>query len=375
MKTGTQRKICIILGPPDDRRCFDLFNWLRVEHPEWRFAITAAKLSVMERQLYPDVRLFPSKSAEAILMLVKADPETSYVYLPFFEDDIKDVLQYRSAWPTNFKALLPDIEKFALATNKLLFTDYFQNRNLVAKSYTRAALEASFPEGGVVSKPALGRGAIGMKFITSPEALEDIFPGDVIQEKLGDGHSVTGAFFFCVDGEVKVHYQHRRLRTYPSTGGVSVYAAIENIPQIARKGAEILKDLQWNGLAMLEFLPHSQSGEYLAIECNTRLWGSCQLGEFAGYAPVEAYILHCLGESMPVKNLRPNARINWYFPYQILYVLGNPFSRLGKLFPEKDTSYISATRAGMYRSLLYILYNVFNRHKWEILWKKITKSR
>lgn len=375
MKTASTKKNCIILGPPDDRRCFDLFNWLRVEHREWKFGITAAKLTAIERQLYPDVILFSAKSAEGILRQVKTDPETRYVYLPFFEDDIRDLLQYRSEWPANFKVQLPESESFTRATNKLLFTEYLQNRNLVAKSYTQEELRTSFPEGGVVSKPALGRGAIGMKFIESPDKLDGLFPGDVIQEKLGDGHSVTGAFFFCLEGEVKVHYQHRRLRTYPASGGVSVYAAIEDIPEIAHKGAEILRDLQWNGLAMLEFLPHPQSGEYLAIECNTRLWGSCLLGEFAGYAPVETYIMHCLDEGMPAKVIRPQARINWYFPYQILYVLGNPFSRFGKLFPEKETAYISATRAGLYRSLLYIMYNVFNRHKWEILWKKISKSR
>ncbi len=116
MKAGTQRKICIILGPPDDRRCFDLFNWLRVEHPEWKFGVSAAKLSVMERQLYPDVTLIPSNSADAILLLVKADPATSYVYLPFFEDDIKDVLQYRSVWPMNLNVLLPYSEIFSLCT-------------------------------------------------------------------------------------------------------------------------------------------------------------------------------------------------------------------------------------------------------------------
>lgn len=373
MKQQPKDGVVIILGPPDDRRCFDLFNWLRVEHPEWQFAITASKGADLNKMIYPGALYLPAGSSAALLDAVRAKPANTFVYLPFFEKDIEGLLAISKEWPENFRALLPKAESFLIAVNKASFTAHFQDMGLVPKSFSLAELQLHFPETGVVAKPPLGRGAIGMRFINNRSQLNHIQADDVIQEKLGDGHSVIGAFYLCYEGKVIVHHQHRRILTYPADGGVSTHAACEHIPEIAEKGTQILESLGWEGLAMLEFLPQRQTGAYLAIECNTRLWGSCLLGEYAGYAPVETYINLCLGNAVPDKPKRPNAQIVWYFPYQLLHVLKKPHRRLKKLLPEKNTCYISQTRAGMFRGSMFVLSNILNRRKWQIMWNKLRK--
>jgi hypothetical protein len=372
---ASEKKTVLILGPSDDRRCFDLYNWFRRKHPEWGFALAVSKLKLFDRLLYPGAIALPSGSPQQMLDSVALMKQYIFVYLPFFEDDIAALLLLKKHWPDNFRALLPTPESFETARDKYSFTARFQGMDLVPAMFDKQQLTNNFPAEGIVSKPRRGRGAIGMRFHADSSSLAKVPDDDVIQEKLGDGKSVTGVFFCCAGGKVLVQHQHRRLRTYPSSGGVSVSAEIIHIQEIAAKGEAMMQALNWEGLAMLEFLPHPADGSQLAIECNTRLWGSCLLGEYAGYAPVEAYICLCLGLPLPKNNIIENAQLVWYFPYQLLYVLRNPFSRLRSLFPEKNTAYISATGAGLFRALLFILNNVFNARKWTILFNKALKRR
>lgn len=369
-KPDREKKVVLILGPSDDRRCFDLFNWFRKKQPHWGFALSTVRLNIMEQLLYPGAFALQSSTPQHMLQSVASMPQCTFVYLPFFEDDIAALLLLKKQWPDNFSALLPSAENFETARDKYSLTARFQGMDLVPELFDKQLSGNDFPANGVVSKPRRGRGAIGMRFHTDVSSLKKVPDEDVIQEKLGDGKSVTGAFFCCAGGQIFAHHQHRRLRTYPTSGGVSVDAEIIHIPEIASKGEAILQALNWEGLAMLEFLPHPSTGSQLAIECNSRLWGSCLLGEYAGYAPVEAYICLCLGLPLPKNNIIEHARLVWYFPYQLLYVLKNPFIRLKSLFPEKNTAYISATGAGTFRALLFILNNVFNARKWGILFKK-----
>lgn len=369
------KSVVLILGPSDDRRCFDLFNWFRKKQPQWRFALAKSKLSVVEKMLYPDAIALPADTAQQLLQSVASKPQHIFVYLPFFEDDIATLLTLKTQWPVNFRALLPACEDFETARDKFSFTARFQGMDLVPAIFDKQVLSHNFPANGVVSKPRRGRGAIGMRFHTNVTSLEGVPEDDVIQEKLGDGKSVTGAFFCCSGGKVVAHHQHRRLRTYPSTGGVSVSAGVVYLPEIAAKGASIMQTLNWEGLAMLEFLPHPATGSQLAIECNTRLWGSCLLGEFAGFGIVETYVCLCLGITLPENTVRKEARLVWYFPYQVFYVLQNPFKRFRLIFPEENTAYISATGAGVFRALLFILNNVFNARKWGILFKKAFRKK
>jgi len=374
-KENDSQNVVLILGPSDDRRCFDLFNWFRKKQPQWGFALTKSRLSIPERLLYPGAFALPAASAQQLLQSVASRPQFTFVYLPFFEDDIAALLSIKPQWPQNFKALLPAFEDFETARDKYSFTARFQATGHVPAMFDKSVSASDFPAGGVVSKPRRGRGAIGMRFHDDVATLAKVPDEDVIQEKLGDGRSVTGAFFCCTGGRVVAHHQHRRLRTYPSTGGVSVSAGIVHLPGIAARGEAIMKALHWEGLAMLEFLPHPVTGEQLAIECNTRLWGSCLLGEFAGYGIVETYVCLCLGIPVPENKIKEDARLVWYVPYQLLYVLQHPFKRFGSLFPEKNTAYISATGAGVFRASLFILNNVFNARKWRILFQKVFRKK
>lgn len=106
-------------------------------------------------------------------------------------------------------------------------------------------------------------------------------PRPLIQEKLtGEGR---GVFLLIWNGELKAAFCHRRVREKPPSGGVSVYR--ESIPLdelLVEKSLALLKELDWQGVAMVEFKIDRQDGLAKLMEVNGRFWGSLQLAIDAG---------------------------------------------------------------------------------------------
>lgn len=364
------RTTYILLTSTNDRRCFDLFHWLKHRHPDWQFVVMRQSLSTLDRFLYPGLQALGATGTKEVLAII-AGQNADYIYLPWLEPELEELLAAKANWPPNLKLLLPEATDFATARNKISFTARFQAAGLTPRLYSLAELQENFPATGVVAKPAIGKSAIGRQFIAAPSELSLIHPNDVIQERLGEGKAVVGAFYLRVNGEIKAQYLHRRVRTFPENGGVSVCAETFEQPEILSRGAQILADLHWEGLAMVEFLERPSTGEWLAIELNPRLWGSVLLGEYAGHALVEQYICHCAGWDFKGSKPKSMAYLRWYFPYELLYVLKSPLQRWRLLsLRTADTCYVSATHTGLPRALLFVFKSVLDPYKWQMMIKK-----
>jgi predicted ATP-grasp superfamily ATP-dependent carboligase/protein-tyrosine-phosphatase len=84
-------------------------------------------------------------------------------------------------------------------------------------------------------------------------------------------------------GEAVALFQHRRLKELPATGGVSVLAIAEELdPRLVEMSVHLLRELDWYGVAMVEFLYDAQSDEATLMEVNGRYWGSIALATHAG---------------------------------------------------------------------------------------------
>lgn len=78
-------------------------------------------------------------------------------------------------------------------------------------------------------------------------------------------------------------FQHRRVREFPATGGVSVLAISESLnPQLAEYAVKLLRALEWEGAAMVEFRYDRMSGKAALMEVNGRYWGSLSCAVHAG---------------------------------------------------------------------------------------------
>jgi hypothetical protein len=94
-----------------------------------------------------------------------------------------------------------------------------------------------------------------------------------------------GQMLMMAGGGARLRFQHRRVREFPASGGVSTLCA--SVPadlhrdQMARSEA-LLAAIGWEGPAMVEYRYDPASGRYWLMEINGRFWGSLPLASQAG---------------------------------------------------------------------------------------------
>ena len=143
------------------------------------------------------------------------------------------------------------------------------------------------------------------------EQIDALIPQPLIQERLeGEG---KGVFLLVWEGELKAAFCHRRLREKPPWGGVSTYC--ESIPldqTLVDMSFDLLKALDWQGVAMVEFKLDSRDGQAKLMEVNGRFWGSLQLAIDAGVNfPLTLYRL-ATGENPPAQfEYKSGIRSRW----------------------------------------------------------------
>jgi predicted ATP-grasp superfamily ATP-dependent carboligase len=103
----------------------------------------------------------------------------------------------------------------------------------------------------------------------------------ILQERI---HGGGVGVFLCMDrGEPVAVFSHRRLREKPPSGGVSVLCeSVEARPDTTAHAIRLLRELGWQGIAMVEFKMDERDGIPKLMEINGRFWGSLQLAIDAG---------------------------------------------------------------------------------------------
>jgi predicted ATP-grasp superfamily ATP-dependent carboligase len=103
-------------------------------------------------------------------------------------------------------------------------------------------------------------------------------------------------------GEPVAVFQHRRIREYPITGGPSVYRRSEPVhPQLLDWSLRLLKAMEWDGVAMVEFRYDPDTDTAVLMEVNGRFWGSLPLAIHAGVNfPYLLYLANGLGTPVTV---------------------------------------------------------------------------
>lgn len=141
----------------------------------------------------------------------------------------------------------------------------------------------------------------------------------IIQEYIpGRG---CGLFATYQRGVCKRVFMHRRIREYPASGGVSSCAESFYDSKLAVHGQRLLDELNWHGVAMVEFRRDSRDGEYKLMEINPKFWGSLDLALAAGADFPGDLCKMALGQTLIFSDhYERNLRFHW------------PFSGQGELF-------------------------------------------
>lgn len=117
-------------------------------------------------------------------------------------------------------------------------------------------------------------------FLTKMRALLRF--GPVLVQKRVQGEGV-GIGVYADRGETLFVFQYRRLHEVPLSGGASSYRVSEGVEsQLANYATSLMKEVSWDGPAMVEFKRNPNSGQVWLIEVNGRFWGSLPLPVAAG---------------------------------------------------------------------------------------------
>ncbi len=115
----------------------------------------------------------------------------------------------------------------------------------------------------------------------------------LLQEKLTGQE--YGLFGLWQNGEWKVKFAHKRLRSLDPMGGASCLRQSIAMPQdMADYAAKLMSELKWQGPAMVEFKLDKPNGTPKLMEINGRFWGSLALAIASNVDfPYLAYLQAC----------------------------------------------------------------------------------
>lgn len=152
-----------------------------------------------------------------------------------------------------------------------------------------AAVTLRFP---IIAKPGdrgvEARHTFKTRTFHDVEELRDAFAQDAAfgdgllfqRYQSGDG---VGVEVMMSNGSPVAHFQHRRLAELPASGGVCVYGVSETAdPMLLEHAVRLLRELHWDGVAMVEFRHDRKTNEAALLEVNGRFWGSIALPVMAG---------------------------------------------------------------------------------------------
>lgn len=120
-----------------------------------------------------------------------------------------------------------------------------------------------------------------------------------------------GQMLLMDGGAARLRFQHRRVREYPASGGVSTLCEAvplgEHPEQMTRSQA-LLAAIGWQGPAMVEYRHDPATGKCVLMEINGRFWGSLPLATLCGvdfaWEQYRAIVLGEAGEKQPAYPIR-----------------------------------------------------------------------
>jgi predicted ATP-grasp superfamily ATP-dependent carboligase len=290
-----------------------------------RFSLAGVSRRVRRLRLSTDPLADPAAYAAEVGGLAKQlNPR---VLLPVTDPSVEALLAGREHIPDSVALPFADLATYRKASDKAAMLDYARRAGLaVPETIQLADAAARLPDAGLfpaVLKPhrsVVAGQHLDVRFVdtldqcravlgTLPDAA---FPVLLQRRVRGRGE---GLFVLRWDGRVVAEFAHRRLREKPPQGGVSVYResiALED--ELVEAGHRLLRDLDWQGVAMIECKRDVETGRHVFMEVNARLWGSLQLAIDAGVDFPRLLVACALGKQVPaVSHYRVGARSRWFW--------------------------------------------------------------
>lgn len=226
------------------------------------------------------------------------------------------IAKYKEKFDT-VKIPIPEYKKLQKANNKRSLMDFAAKIGIpvphtyVINDITKVKDIARVVEFPVVIKPVEGEGARGVRYIHTKDELVPEYNRVVqkfnltsseyplIQEYIpGTGYGVSMLFN---NGDPRAIFTHRRLREFPITGGSSTARISVRHSKMEKYATKLLKELDWHGVAMVEFKLDDRTKKPVLMEINPRFWGSIYQAISSGVDfPCMLYKMAVEGDVKPI---------------------------------------------------------------------------
>jgi len=125
-------------------------------------------------------------------------------------------------------------------------------------------------------------------------------------------------------------FMHKRLHEYPVTGGASTLRVSVWNRRLAEYSIKLLREMNWQGVAMVEFKLDEKNGGASLMEVNGRFWGSLPLAINAGVDfPYLLYKMIVEKDMFAVKGYKLGFTERWLIPGDLLWLFDSLFRSHG----------------------------------------------
>lgn len=280
----------------------------KTPHSLGRYSKHSRRFAVMPRGPLAD--WFPQLAIDHKLAGVMAISEHHLLQLAALKDRLGDC-----------RILCPDADKLALVLDKRRTLEIAARLGIsvpaswlpsAGEDFAVKAAELSYPVAIKWPDPnkvaaRLGTLGIGLEKVEYAAAGEELLRILNRYDRIGAwplvqswcrGHGL-GQMLHMHEGAATLRFQHRRLREWPPSGGVSSFC--EAIPLDRHReqmalSERLLQEIGWDGPAMVEYRHDPESGQFWLMEVNGRFWGSIPLAYHCGaHFAWETYRCQLLG--------------------------------------------------------------------------------
>ena len=286
------------------------------------------------RIIYPDPVQKEKEFLEFILNLVKK--EKIEMIIPIRDECLIPLAKYKEEFEKYTKLPLLNYGLIMKARDKAQTLQIAQAAGIpIPKTYylenqEELGLVKEYP---VIIKPRMSSGSRGFALcrnfqdlkINFERILRDYPQGLLIQEYIPKKDEI--GFYALLDqqSELKAFTIQRRIRSYPINGGPSTLRETIKHDYIRDLSVKLLKFMNWQGLAMVEFRVDARDGLPKLMEINPRFWGSLALSIASGVD--FPYLLYQLAKEGYIdENLdyKAGVKCRWLFPGDILWLISAP---------------------------------------------------
>jgi len=255
------------------------------------------------------------------------------------DDDVMDiVIENREELSKLINFALPSYESYiifrdkALSLKKAIAASINCPKTFFPESIKDLELCRSEIVYPVIIKPRKSSGSRGIKLIesyselvTEYEIIDREFPSPIIQEFIGYGERIDICLLYDKNSELKASFAQKELRHFPIEMGPSTLQESIYMPDLVKDCDNLMRSLNWVGVAEFEFMFDSRDQTYKFMEVNPRFWNSLHAATLAGVD--FSYLLYkiSMNENVDnVNNYKLGVKCRWLLPGDILHFLANP---------------------------------------------------